>query len=207
MIKAQTNNLNFLKNHIVKRFSEILETKGLELYLTKNKIIGHFWFSNLNYGNTFIYVIPKNIKLHFLLTKNNKNKGLTFSYKNVNYQIVFTELKHLYNLILGILTPYKKTIEIHGTGFKFNIIESFPFKNNIIEISAGFSMKKYILIPSDIYVNVIDSNTITLFSCYKNKLTLFCDNIKRIKSINKYKLRGIKYSNEKFIPKTYKKTK
>jgi len=199
-------NINLDNNHLIKKFKDIfLNTQYLELCLINKKLIGTSWLEGLHTESNFTYNIPNGMSIDFNLSKKNIVQGLIINSDNKNYEIMLSNLKHLYNLIQGILVPYSIIVQIYGTGFKFNITEDSPSKTNIIEIYAGFNKKRTLILPKNVYAYLIDINTLKLTSKDKEKITLVGNKLKKIKPINKYKLRGIKLQSEKFIPKTYKK--
>lgn len=208
MLKTNKDELNFYKNHLVKIFSKIFhKIPGLEMRVIANIIIGSYWKSELKRINYFNYKLPEQVSADFNLNKKNKILGINFKFIKGNYKVALTEIKLLYNMILGIIEPHERSIEIYGTGFKFNIVDEYPFKKSILEIHAGFNESKRLFVPENIYIKKIEANSLNICSNNKESVNSFASSIKRIKPINRYKLRGIKFHNETFIPKVYKKSK
>lgn len=202
-----TKDLKFHKNHIVKSFLKLLEIPGLEIRIINNQIFGTYWKSNIKRLNSFHYIIPEGLNVNFVLNKRNKISGIELNYTRSNVTEVLTEIKHLHNLIIGVLKPYEKSIEIYGTGFRFNFVSDELSQEPIIEINAGFNENKQLKVPKNIIINKLDTNRIDICSNDKHTLAEFASSIKRIKPLNRYKLRGIKLSEEIFVPKAYKKSK
>lgn len=201
MKKKNTKNY---KNHILNYFNKISSIKGLEFRIIKNKLICTYWLSSNNVLNNFEYTLSNYLNID-LLFKNNKKYNLDFIFTNDNYEIILTELKHIYNLILGILKPYKNTIEIFGTGFKFNLVKNIHTKTIKILIYAGFSKVKIFFVPFDIKIELHETNTLILYSHNKPKLNQLSALIKQLRPLSLYKKRGINLNNEKIKLKIYKK--
>jgi|SRR5690554_4197393 len=197
----------FYQHYLIKKLSNILTTTGLELRVFSDKIQGIFWLSENNKLNKFVYYIPKNLTFFYFFDKKKNNLGFNISYISSNYKEIISELKHFYNLVLGIMKPYTKTIEIYGTGFKFKIKENYPQKNKSIYIFAGFNNKIEKVVPNILELKEITPLILVLKAYDKRTLNSFSSNIKKIKPINKYKLRGIKYNTEQIRFKEYKKNK
>lgn len=202
------SNLNFYKNHIVKNFEKIFhKIPGLEMLIINNKIIGSYWKSDLKRMSYFTYKLPEYIVASFNLNKKNEVSGMKLKLLKGDYKVALTTVKLLYNMIIGIIKPHEKNIEIHGTGFKFNILDNYPLKKNILEVHAGFNESKKLFVPNNIYIKKLESNFLSISSNNKESVTSFASLVKKIKPVNRYKLRGIKFNNEGFIPKIYKKSK
>lgn len=199
-------NLKLKKNHIFKKFGSIFKNyRNLEINIINKKIFAFYWDFKFKRLRKFIYNLPDELSVCYQHETKNKISGLKFNIVKVcEYEIVLTRIRILYNLILGIIDPHKRVLEIYGTGFKFNIINETYYKP-ILEVFAGFNESKKVEIPNDICLVEVQNNYIVVCSHNKQILTEFCALIKKIKPLNRYKLRGIKLKEEKFIPKTYKK--
>ncbi len=202
---------NYLKSNVIKSFLTLIKKNNLEVRIMNNKLVVYYWNQGDLYNtakfNYFQYEIPYYLNILFKTNEKNGIIGLAFKFKHVENKVILTQLKILYNLIKGLLKPYKKVIQIFGTGFKFTLLKNDIFKNMVLIINCGFNIPHKLIIPSNININVIDNTTIELTSINKQQLTSLGSLIKSIKPMNKYKLRGIKYENEEFMKKTYKKTK
>lgn len=202
---------DYLKNDVIKSFLTLIERNDLEIRIINNKLVVYCWSPNNLPGtvkfNCFRYEIPSYLTILFKSGKINSILGLVFKFNQVYYKEVLTQIKILYNLILGLMKPYRKVIQIFGTGFKFTVLKNDQKKNFILIINCGFNIPRSLNIPDDIDIKSIDNTTIELTSINKHQLTNLGSLIKNIKPMNKYKMRGIKYENDVFIKKTYKKTK
>lgn len=201
------NKTSFYKNNLIKKFSKIFRTRGLDVRIFNNKVEGHFWKSKLRRLDHFEHIFPEYISVNFETNQKNQISGINFKITGDNYRIALTEIKLLYNKVVGIISPYNKTIEIFGTGFKFNVKDNFPFRKSVLEIHAGYNESKKLSVPTNVYFTKTENNSIILYSNNKNHITAFSSLIKKIKPLNKYKLRGIKLKEEKFMAKLYKKGK
>lgn len=95
------------------------------------------------------------------------------------------------NMIIGVLSGYKKELEIFGTGYK---VEFFEEK---LKFFLGFS--HYILIDKPIgitfYVNK-NKNKITIEGIDKQAVGQIAAKIRMLKKPDPYKGKGIRYINE-----------
>lgn len=208
MLNINENNINFYKNHLVRGFEKIYQKfPGLEIIIINNSMMVSYWRSSLKRLRHFKYKLPEQVSANFNVNKKNDICGIIFKLNKGDYRLALTEIKLLYNTILGIVKPHEKIIEIHGTGFKFNVIDEYPSKNNILEVHAGFNESKKLFLPENVYIKKLDPTYLNIYSNNKDTVASFASTVKKVKPLNRYKLRGIKFNNEKFIPKVYKKSK
>lgn len=204
-------NIKSIKSDIIKSFASLLKNNDIEIRFFKNNLLVYCW-SKPNVSDTikfnyFKYFIPHFLNVSYYTNGVNKLEGLNFEFKDVSRQVVLTQLKIFYNLIKGLLKPYEIIIQIFGTGFKFILVKDDIYNYYKLIIHSGFNKPKSLIVPIGIQATTIDATTIKLVSINKQQLTNFGSLIKNIKPINKYKLRGIKYENDLFVKRTYKKTK
>ena len=104
------------------------------------------------------------------------------------------------NLVVWVIDGYKKSLEINGVWYKFEI----AWQKLIL--SVWFSHKVEKDIPSDIQVSLDEKakNVIHISGIDKQKVGQFASQIKAIKKPEPYKGKGIKYLWEKIRRKAGK---
>lgn len=104
------------------------------------------------------------------------------------------------NLVVWVTEGYKKSLEINGVWYKFEIVWQK------LILSVWFSHKVEKDIPSDIQVSLDEKakNVIHISGIDKQKVGQFASQIKAIKKPEPYKGKGIKYLWEKIRRKAGK---
>ena len=97
---------------------------------------------------------------------------------------------NLTNLIKGVKVGYAKELEIIGVGYKFNL------KGNVLVINAGYSHPVEIKIPEGIKVEAASNTEITIKGCDKVLVGEFAANVRKVRSPEPYKGKGIRYKDE-----------
>lgn len=105
------------------------------------------------------------------------------------------------NMMVGLSEGYKKSLEIVGVGYKFDV--KGPSK---LELSLGFSHKVNVEAPEGVIVEVDkdNKNVINLTSHDKQLLGYFAAYIRSLKKPEPYKGKGIKYVGEQIRRKAGK---
>ena len=103
------------------------------------------------------------------------------------------------NMIDGVSTGYKKGLEIVGVGYKFNA------SGNKLTISAGYSHPVVMEVPNGLSVTQISNTEIEISGIDKVKIGEFAANIRKVRSPEPYKGKGIKYKGEQIRRKEGKK--
>lgn len=104
------------------------------------------------------------------------------------------------NMIQGVSVWFKKSLEINGVWYKFEI------QGKKIVFSLGFSHTVEVPIPENIRVEA-DQKLKNVFHCYsfdKQKLWQFCCKIRLLKKPEPYKWKWIKYVDEVIRRKAWK---
>ena len=104
----------------------------------------------------------------------------------------------IYNRIIGVTEGFEKKLEMRGVGYKA-IIED----GNLI-LSVGFSHPVKIRDPEGINLSV-EKNIITVSGIDKEKVGEVAAKIKRVRKVEPYKGKGIRYLGEKVRRKEGKK--
>ena len=110
-----------------------------------------------------------------------------------------TYMSHIQNMIEGVTKGFQKKLFIEGVGFKWEV------KEDKLQLNVGFSHPVFIKIPTDLTLS-IEKGTLTISGINKELVTLFAMQVRKIKPVEPYKGKGIKYENEVVIRKQGKKS-
>lgn len=97
----------------------------------------------------------------------------------------------VFNKIQGVSSPFKKTLEISGVGYRAQI------SGQNLSMTLGFTKPVEMVLPSQIKVNIEKQTIITLSSIDKELLGKVASEIKQIRPVEPYKGKGIRYEGEK----------
>lgn len=97
---------------------------------------------------------------------------------------------HLNNMVLGVITPWQKLLEIRGTGYKASV------SGDKLNIIAGYIHPVIITAPSGITFQVAEDTKITVSGCDKTVVGQLASNIRKVKPPEPYKGKGIRYTTE-----------
>ena len=97
---------------------------------------------------------------------------------------------HLNNMVTGVQTPWKKELEIRGTGYKFAL------QGAKLIVTAGYIHTVNVDVPADIQAAVADDTKLTLTSADKVRVGQLASNIRKIRTPEPYKGKGIRYLDE-----------
>lgn len=103
------------------------------------------------------------------------------------------------NMMEGVSTGYKKSLEIVGVGYKFN-----P-SGDKLTIAAGYSHPVVMEVPKGLTVKGISNTEIEIEGIDKEKLGEFAANVRKVRPPEPYKGKGIKYKGEQIRRKEGKK--
>mgnify|MGYP000050082782 CR=1 FL=1 len=101
------------------------------------------------------------------------------------------------NMIIGVTNGFVKKLEINGVGMKASI------SGKKLILNVGFSHPVEFTIPQNIEITV-DGNVITVSGIDKQLVGETAAQIRKIKKVEPYKGKGIKYVGEQFIRKAGK---
>jgi large subunit ribosomal protein L6 len=99
------------------------------------------------------------------------------------------------NMITGVTTGYKKTMEMRGVGYKAEM------KGKTLVLSVGFANQIVVNIPADLTVKVEPgqgdvTNKITVEGSDKQRVGDFAANVRKVRKPEPYKGKGIRYEGE-----------
>lgn len=94
------------------------------------------------------------------------------------------------NMIIGVNEGYTKGLEIIGVGYRFAV------SGNTLTINAGYSHPVKMEVPTGITVKAISNTEIELSGIDKVALGEFAANIRKVRSPEPYKGKGIRLKGE-----------
>lgn len=103
------------------------------------------------------------------------------------------------NMIIGVSEGYKKSLEIVGVGYKFNV------QGNKLTVNAGYSHPVVKEVPAGLTVKGVSNTEIEIEGIDKVKVGEFAANIRKVRGPEPYKGKGIKYKGEQIRRKEGKK--
>lgn len=93
------------------------------------------------------------------------------------------------NMIIGVTTGFTKQLEINGVGFKFAVA------GKRVVLNIGYSHPVEYQIPEGVNVKV-DTNIMTITGCDKQLVGETTAQIRKLKKVEPYKGKGIRYVGE-----------
>ena len=111
--------------------------------------------------------------------------------KNENAKAMHGTMNSLINnMIIGVTKGYEKGLEIIGVGYRFNV------QGKKLVISAGYSHPVNMQVPEGITVEANGNTEITVKGIDKVLVGEFAANIRKVRSPEPYKGKGIRYKDE-----------
>ena len=104
----------------------------------------------------------------------------------------------LNNLVTGVSSGFTKILIISGVGFRAEI------QGNILFLYLGYSNDIFVSIPDGITVSVDAGTRISISGIDKQRVGEFAAQIRKLRPIEPYKGKGIRYENEKIRRKVGK---
>ena len=104
-------------------------------------------------------------------------------------------------MITGVTTGFKKTLEIHGTGFRAQL------QGNALVLNLGFSHQIVMEIPNGVKVEVQNPTVINVSGYDKQVVGQFAAEIRKNRKPEPYKGKGVRYRGEYVRRKEGKKAK
>jgi len=144
------------------------------------------------------FEIPKNLEIEIqnnnIILKRKKDDKKTKSLHGM-----FRSL--LSNAVKGVLNPWKKTLEISGTGYNVKLV------GEDLQLKLGYSHPVSFKKVHGIDFKTEGNNKIIIQGINKQLVGQVADRIRSIKKPDSYKGKGIKYENEMLKIKPGKKAK
>ena len=144
-------------------------------------------FSATNGNQTLSLPIPAKIKVdikedQIIITRLNEDKQSRANHGTIRARIN--------NIVTGLVTPFKKEMEIRGTGYKFVL------NGNKVVVSAGYIHTVDIVAPEGIKFESPDESKLIITGADKIVVGQVASNIRKIRKPEPYKGKGIRYANE-----------
>ena len=94
------------------------------------------------------------------------------------------------NMIIGVTKGYEKGLEILGVGYRFNV------QGKKLVINVGYSHPVEMMVPEGLTVEANGNTEITVKGIDKVLVGEFAANIRKVRSPEPYKGKGIRYKDE-----------
>lgn len=102
------------------------------------------------------------------------------------------------NMVRGVSNGFQKVLEIQGVGYRAQV------QKDKLVLQLGFSHPVEVKIPEGLEVQVEGNNVVIIKGIDKEKVGDFAAKIRRIRPVEPYKGKGIRYRGEKVRRKTGK---
>jgi large subunit ribosomal protein L6 len=102
------------------------------------------------------------------------------------------------NMILGVTQGFERGLEVNGVGYRIDL------KSNVLTLTLGYSHPVIYKLPEGISASVDKKNRIVLSGIDKELLGATAAGIRRLRSPEPYKGKGIKYVEEQIRRKVGK---
>ncbi len=112
-----------------------------------------------------------------------------------------TTRAHINNMSKGVVTPWEKTMEIRGTGYKAVLM------GNKLRLNVGYIHPVDVEAPIGITFQVPEETKVIISGCDKTVVGQVASNIRKIRKPEPYKGKGIRYVDEFIKLKAGKKAK
>lgn len=112
-----------------------------------------------------------------------------------------TTRAHINNMVKGVVEPWKKEMEIKGTGYKAALM------GNKVRLNVGFIHPVDIEAPEGVFFQVPEETKIIITGADKTKVGQVASNIRKVRPPEPYKGKGIRYADEFIKLKAGKKAK
>jgi large subunit ribosomal protein L6 len=94
------------------------------------------------------------------------------------------------NMVIGVHTGFQRNLEVTGIGYRAAV------SGNVLALTLGYSHPVNYNLPEGVSATVDKSNVITLFGIDKELLGQTAAKIRKLRSPEPYKGKGIKYAEE-----------
>ncbi len=105
---------------------------------------------------------------------------------------------HVKAMIMGVETPFKKTLQLNGVGYKVEL------KGKELVFAVGFSHPVALTVPEGLTATVT-KNVIVIEGADKQRVGQFAAEVRGVKPPEPYLGKGIKYDDEVILRKQGKK--
>ena len=94
------------------------------------------------------------------------------------------------NAVVGVKQGFTKELTLVGLGYRVSL------EGNKLALMVGYNHPIYVIIPSDLKVEVPSQTEIKIFGIDKQKVGAFASKVRLIKPPEPYKGKGIRYKDE-----------
>ncbi len=154
---------------------------------------------NCQLENNLLKLSNKNGNLQFSIPE-----GITVSIDNNNYSILVNrtsdEKQHkalqgtvwsiIRNMVLGLQQGFTKELEIIGVGYNAKV------EGKTLVLNVGYNHPIKLQIPDNIEVKCLTNTLISIKGIDKRLVGQFAINVKNVRPINVYTLKGIRFKGE-----------
>ena len=95
------------------------------------------------------------------------------------------------NMVQGVQTPYEKKLEIEGVGYQANL------NGKELSLQVGYANTIRLPVPDLVTCELPSTTQIIVKSIDKQAVGQFAANIRRVRPVEPYKGKGIRYSDER----------
>lgn len=167
----------------------IILPEKVEVSITNNtvKVTGPLW--ELTFSFADCVSVKKNEDTLIVEKLNESGKALWWTTRAV-----------IQNMVIWVSEGYKKTLEINGVGYKFEV------SGNTLILSIGYSHKVELSVPEGLKVMLDEKhkNTLYITGIDKQRVGEFAAMVRAKKKPEPYKGKWIKYAGEHIIRKAGK---
>lgn len=103
------------------------------------------------------------------------------------------------NMVVGVSEGFAKELEIKGVGYRAAV------QGKVLNLSLGFSHPVNMEIPQGLTVEVTDNVNISVKGFDKDVVGQFAANVRRVRPVEPYKGKGVRYKGERVVMKEGKK--
>ena len=132
-------------------------------------------------------------KFHPVITFEDKGTEIVVSRASEEKQVkAFHGLYRclLNNMVTGVSTGFSKSLIINGVGYRAEV------QGKLLAMSLGYSNDIYVAIPEGLTVTVEQGGKINISGIDKHNVGEFAAQIRKLRSPEPYKGKGIRYDNE-----------
>ena len=132
-------------------------------------------------------------KYHPVITFENKTGEIVVSRQSDEKQVkAFHGLYRnlLNNMVIGVSAGFSKTLVVTGVGYRTEI------QGKLLAMSLGYSTDIYVAIPAGITVTSDPGGKLTVSGINKQQVGEFAAQIRKLRTPEPYKGKGIRYDNE-----------
>jgi large subunit ribosomal protein L6 len=94
------------------------------------------------------------------------------------------------NMVIGVVTPFQKQLEIHGVGYQAVL------DGDILNLSVGFAHMVKLPLPSGVVCELTSPTLVKVSGCDKQAVGQFAADIRAVRPPEPYKGKGIRYRDE-----------